>query len=261
MEYPAKNNIPYEEIENGALILLLLRESKTWEELCRRYAYADPAQLKTNTNTFTLLKKLFEMRDLELISFEDEETEDGIKPMGEIKETGLWSKIRDAFGGMSLREAAMISRHSKGMAVAPVFGRPQQPSADQKIDVFVLMPFKAKLENIYFKHIKKMCDELGVRIRRADEIFSPKPFMEKVWDGVCAAQLILADCTEKNPNVFYEIGMAHTVGKKVVLITRSDKDIPSDIKHFDYIPYIFDPEGVEVLIEKLRAFIKLHFEL
>jgi hypothetical protein len=48
MEYPIKSNIPYEEIENGALVLLLLRESKTWEELCGRYAYADPAQLITN---------------------------------------------------------------------------------------------------------------------------------------------------------------------------------------------------------------------
>jgi hypothetical protein len=38
MEYPIKSNIPYEEIENGALVLLLLRESKTWEELCGRYA-------------------------------------------------------------------------------------------------------------------------------------------------------------------------------------------------------------------------------
>jgi hypothetical protein len=85
--------------------------------------------------------------------------------------------------------------------------------------------------------------------------------MEKVWDGMCAARLVLADCTEKNPNVFYEIGMAHAIGKKVVLITRSDKDIPSDIKHFDYIPYIYDPEGVETLIDKLRVFVKSHFKL
>ena len=55
--------------------------------------------------------------------------------------------------------------------------------------------------------------------------------------------------------------MAHTVGKKVVLITRSDKDIPSDIKHFDYIHYVYDPEGVENFIEKLRAFLKAHFKL
>jgi hypothetical protein len=140
-----------------------------------------------------------------------------------------------------------------------VFGRPRRP--EEKIDVFVLMPFKAELEKVYTKHIKKMGKELGVTIKRADEIFSPGPFMEKVWDGICAAQLILADCTERNPNVFYEIGMAHTVGKKVVLITRSDDDIPSDIKHFDYIPYIYDPEGVGTLVKKLKTFLKSHLAL
>ena len=258
MEYPVKNNIPYEQIENGALILLLLRESRTWEELCRRYAHADPANLN-DTTTRLLRDKLFDMRDHGLLSFQDEETRDGRKPAGEIKETELWSRIRVAFGGMSFSETAMLSRHSNGMAVAPIFGRPRQP--EEKINVFVLMPFKAKMEKVYTNHIKKMGAELGLTIRRADEIFSPRPFMEKVWEGICAAQLVLADCTEKNPNVFYEIGMAHTVGKKVVLITRSEKDIPSDIKHFDYIPYIYDPEGVETLIQKLRTFLQSHFRL
>lgn len=259
MDYPIKNNISYEEIENGALILLLLKESKTWEELCGRYAYAKPTQLKNNTTTMTLLKKLFDMRDLGLISFEDEDTIEGKRPAGEIKETDLWPKIRVAFGGMSLSEVAMLSRHSKGMAVAPVFGRPN--NIKERIDVFVLMPFNAKMGKVYTHHIKKLGDELGLNIRRADEIFSPRPFMEKVWDGICAAQLILADCTQKNANVFYEIGIAHAVGKKVVLITRSGKDIPSDIKHFDYIPYVYDPEGTDQLIEKLRTFIKSHFRI
>jgi hypothetical protein len=76
------------------------------------------------------------------------------------------------------------------------------------------MPFKAKLEKIYADHIKKLGDELGIAIQRADEQLSPRPFMEKVWDGICSARLVIADCTEKNPNVFYEIGIAHTVGKK-----------------------------------------------
>jgi hypothetical protein len=149
MEYWIKNNIPYEyeEIENGALILLLLRECKTWEELCGRYAYADPAQLVTNTTTMTLLNKLFGMRELGLISFQDEQTSAGRKPVGEITETDLWPKIRVAFGGMSLSEAGMLSRHSKGMAVVPVFGRPRE--SKEKIHVFVLMPFKAKLEKVY----------------------------------------------------------------------------------------------------------------
>jgi hypothetical protein len=207
----------------------------------------------------TLLNKLFEMRDVGLLSFKDEETIDGRKPRGEIKETGLWSRIRVSFGGISLSEAAILSRHFKGIAVTPVFGRPRQP--EKKMDVFVLMPFKPKMEKVYTNHIKKLGNELGLDIRRADDNFSPMPFMEKVWDGICAAKLILADCTEKNPNVFYEIGIAHAVGKKVLLITRSDKDIPSDIKHFDYIHYIYDPEGTEKLIEKLRIFLQSQFQL
>jgi hypothetical protein len=260
MDYPAKNEIPYEEIANGALILQLLRESETWEKLCQRYAYADPAQLRTNTNTFTLLKKLHGMRELGLIGFDEEETSEGKKPVGVIRETGLWSTIRDALGGMSLGEAAMISRSSKGMAVVPVFGRPRRLPPDQPLDIFVLMPFKAKLAAVYSKHLKKMAEELGLSMSRADELLSTSPFMEKVWDGICAAQLIVADCTERNPNVFYEIGMAHTVGKKVLLITRSSKDIPSDIQHFDYVQYDYDPEGVEALTQKLRTFFGSHFK-
>ena len=253
MEYPMQSNIPYNEIDNGALILLLLRKNKTWEELCRRYAYTDPPDLTTNTTAMMLRDKLFAMRDLGLIAFNDEEAGGGKKPTGEIKETGLWSKIRVAFGGLSLREVAMISQQSKGIAVAPVFGRPKQ--MDQKIDVFVLMPFNASLEKLYTNHIKKMGEEMGIVIRRADDIFSTEPFMEKVWAGICAAKLILADCTQQNPNVFYEVGIAHAVGKRVMLITRSENDIPADIKHFDYIPYVYDPEGTEQLIEKLRTFI------
>ena len=156
-------------------------------------------------------------------------------------------------------EAAMLSRHSKGVGVLPVFGRPRQ--VNEKIDVFVLMPFRARLGNVYTNHIKKMVVDLGLTIRRADEMFSPGPFMEKVWDGICAANLILADCTEKNANVFYEIGIAHTVGKKVVLLTRSDKDIPADIKHLDYISYTYDPEGVGDLVNKLGGFVRSHFAL
>jgi hypothetical protein len=256
MQYPVVKEIPYEEIENGALILLLLRDCKTWEELCSRYAWADPKNLG-NTNTMMLAKKLEEMRDLGLVTFAESHVQGGTLPNGEIKATDLWSKIRVACGGMSLTEAAMLSRHSKGIAVFPAFGRP--PATKQRIDISVLMPFKAKLETVYTEHIKGAVERLGLSIRRADELYSPEPFMVKVWQGICAAQLVLADCTEKNANVFYEIGIAHTVGKKVVLITRSEKDIPSDIKHFDYMAYAYTSEGVEALVKKLEEFLKRHF--
>jgi hypothetical protein len=259
MDYPAKYDIPYEGIDNGALILLILRECDTWEELCKRYAFADAGELATNTCAMALRNKLFKMRDLGLLDFAEDVVGGEKKPVGKIQETALWTKVRSAMGGMSLDDAAMISRHSNGMAVTPVFGRPRQQ--DKETDIFVLMPFNTKLQNVYTEHIKRLGEELGLTIRRADHDYSPTPFMDKVWSGICGARLVIADCTERNPNVFYEIGIAHTVGKQVVLITRSEEDIPSDIKHYDFIPYIYDPEGIQTLVEKLRTFITQYFKL
>ena len=92
------------------------------------------------------------------------------------------------------------------MAVVPVFGKATASASRSAARHLHPHPFKAKLEAVYTKHLKKMAEELGLSMLRADELFSPRPFMEKVWDGICAAQLIVADCKESNPNVFYEIG-------------------------------------------------------
>ena len=258
MRYTSDGGLRFEEIQNGALILLLLRENSTWEELCAKFEYADAADFN-NTATMELLDKLRRMREIGLIGFDEEGEDEYSAPTSEITTTPLWSKVRVALGGMSLSDAALLSRHSVGMAVTPVFGRPRR-SADG-IDIFVLMPFNEELENVYRNHIRPLGEDLGLSIRRADDIVRAGPFMEKVWDGICAADLIIADCTQQNPNVFYEIGMAHTVGTTVVLLTRSEDDIPSDIKHYEYIPYVYDPEGVEELVGRLRAFIESHFDL
>jgi len=197
---------------------------------------------------------LFRLRKLGLIHFDVDDKGDEPKPAGMIEVTELWTEIGMTFGAVSLHQIALLSQNAQGMAVTPVFRRPSPPQ--QKIDVFALMPFNPKMAEVYANHIKPACEELGLTIQRADDIYAPRPFMDKVWDGICAAQLILADCTEKNPNVFYEIGIAHTVGKKVVLITRSDRDIPSDIRHYEYIRYTVDTDGVDVLIEQLRPLVR-----
>ena len=44
-------------------------------------------------------------------------------------------------------------------------------------------------------------------------------------------------------------------------MTRSEHDIPSDIRHFDYINYVYDPEGVRTLVGKLRVFIQQSLRL
>ena len=69
--------------------------------------------------------------------------------------------------------------------------------------------------------------------------------MGDVWTAICRSRIIIADCTGRNPNVFYEIGIAHTVGKPVILIAQNSKDVPFDLRHIRYIPYEYTPVGIK----------------
>jgi len=75
--------------------------------------------------------------------------------------------------------------------------------------------------------------------------------MADIWEAICAARIIVADCTGRNPNVFYEAGLAHTVGKPVVLLTQNKDDIPFDLRHIRYIDYEFTPRGMAIFEERL----------
>lgn len=66
------------------------------------------------------------------------------------------------------------------------------------------------------------------------------------------SRIIVADCTGKNANVFYEIGIAHAIGREVILITQSMNDIPFDLRHLRAIPYLNNGEGLAALQTTIR---------
>jgi hypothetical protein len=112
--------------------------------------------------------------------------------------------------------------------------RPFFPGQHFKIDrqlVFVLMPFAAEFEEIYATCIKPTLEKRIARCLRADEIFHNRPIVEIIWKNINEALLVVADLTGRNPNVFYEVGMAHTLGKEVVLVTQDLNDVPFDLRH------------------------------
>jgi nucleoside 2-deoxyribosyltransferase len=77
--------------------------------------------------------------------------------------------------------------------------------------------------------------------------------MQSVWESVNRARLIIADMTERNPNVFYELGIAHTLGKPVIMITQSMDYVPFDLKHLRCIVYDYKPGTIsrfEQVLEK-----------
>ncbi len=64
--------------------------------------------------------------------------------------------------------------------------------------------------------------------------------------------LVIADLSGQNPNVFYEVGIAHTLGKPVLLLSQSIEDVPFDLRHRRVLPYEYTPIGCKRLVARLR---------
>lgn len=149
---------------------------------------------------------------------------------------------RDAMDGtilqiVRLRDALRPAKRNPGAAVG---------------GCFVLMPFKQELRPIYDDHIAKVCRELSISVTRADQIFSLGPVMDHLREQVTSARYVIADLTDNNPNVFYELGICHAIGKQVVLMTQNT-DVPFDVRHLRHIRYQFTPRGMADFEDALKS--------
>jgi hypothetical protein len=143
------------------------------------------------------------------------------------------------------RKAGLVVPEERTMRVNPVFEcRDFRPDSNL---CFVLMPFRESWSGrIFQKILKPILRKCGLTPKRADDLFGTR-IMEDIWAGINVAFLVLADVTNRNANVFYELGVAHTVGKNVILITQRDDDVPFDIKPYRYIRYEDNQDGYQIL--------------
>ena len=165
---------------------------------------------------------------------------------GRYAVTETWMKLQGLLG-ISLTTLAETKR---SLAVDPYFGLPR--NLINPPDLFVLMSFSLQLKPVYDDHIVKIATSLGLSAKRADDFFTAHAVGDDIWAGICRSRAVIADCTERNANVFYEIGLAHAVGKPVVLITQAADDVPFDLKAIRYIEYSYTPPGMRVFEEKLH---------
>lgn len=99
-----------------------------------------------------------------------------------------------------------------------------------------MMPFHESFDDVYFdlgNHLRS----LGYEVRRADDFWRNDHIMNDVAELISTSSVVVCDLTGKNPNVFYEAGIAHTLGKNVVLITQSSVDVPFDLGPIRHIVY------------------------
>jgi hypothetical protein len=88
--------------------------------------------------------------------------------------------------------------------------------------------------------------------QRADNFWENHAIIQDIVSLIVRARIVICDCSGRNPNVFYEAGIAHTLGKEVILLTQSENDIPFDLRHLRYIHYLNNNEGLLNLSEKVQ---------
>jgi hypothetical protein len=119
---------------------------------------------------------------------------------------------------------------------------------------FVLMPFTGYINEYYGLIYKPAIEATKLRPTRADDLFRPSTIVNDIWTNVRNAKLLLADLTGKNANVFYELGLAHAIGKPVIMVAESMDDIPFDLRALRIILYDKNiPSWGAVLEQKITA--------
>ncbi len=143
-------------------------------------------------------------------------------------------------------ELLTIEKLSKVVRLKPIFhGR--EFLINEKF-IFMLSPFSEPFNTIFHDHIKPTVEKIeNIKCFRADNIYDNKPIIEDIWKSINEASIIISELTGRNPNVFYETGIAHTVGKEVILITQNIEDVPFDLRHLRCIVYEYTPKGIQLL--------------
>jgi hypothetical protein len=246
---------------------------------------ADEAELK-RVEAVSRAKKLIAQAEEKLKLGPDARLSELIAELGLALASGDDGRIRErsdalaaviapmAFGGFDFSDLFGTSRVParsgvvrKGAPVAP-------PAAEQRIATqihpqvlgkifggttftldtqlcFVLMPFDPKFQPLYDDHIKPAVERSALRCERADDIHGTSLITWDIWERINRARFLVAELTCQNPNVFYELGLAHALSKDVILITQSMDFVPFDLKTIRCIVYDFTPRGTQELEKAL----------
>ncbi len=112
--------------------------------------------------------------------------------------------------------------------------------------VAVMMPFDAKFAPVY-KALQSAVIGLGMTCQRGDDIWEHDHIIQDVVSLIGRAKVVICDLTGRNANVFYETGIAHTLGRDVILIAQTAADVPFDVAAIRYIAYLSNRQGLTAL--------------
>jgi hypothetical protein len=125
-----------------------------------------------------------------------------------------------------------------------------------KQSCFILMPFSDPFDRYFNAILMPAVESAGLCPVRADSLFGPANVMKDIWEGIRNSKCLIAELTTRNPNVMYELGLAHAMQKPVVLLTQDIDDVPFDLRMIRCIVYdTTDPDWSSRLREQITSHI------
>jgi hypothetical protein len=124
---------------------------------------------------------------------------------------------------------------------------------------FIVMQFSAPYNEVYSHVIKQLCDEFRIDAVRADEIYGPGIIIKDVIDHIAKSQVVIADISPTNPNVYFEVGYALALGKPIILLAQRrppEAPLPFDLSAFR-VQFYDDSIGGKL---KLEAGLRQHLK-
>src|ERR1017187_7776210 len=178
-----------------------------------------------------------ESADSEKIREKSDALESQLSPLGNIFQQFLSSNLArtTSFPAQKRASARRKASPKQGLTSSPrslVLGRifgGTTFTLDPQL-CFVLTPFAERFQPIYDDHIRTTVERTGLRCERADDIRGPTLITWDIWERVNRARFLIAELTDQNSNVFYELGLAHAISKDVILLTQSMDFVPFDLK-------------------------------
>lgn len=127
-------------------------------------------------------------------------------------------------------------------------------NSDSRPACFVVMPFDTLYKKEYDSVIKPTVEAAGLTCVRGDEIYTRVSIIQDVWASIRSARLVIAELSGRDANVMYEVGMAHAVGKPVILLARQEDDVPFDLKDIRCVIYdTTEPDWGQALRDTIAA--------
>lgn len=135
-----------------------------------------------------------------------------------------------------------------------VFNIPKRPILNELVSV--MMPYNLEFDKV-LESIKEACSNANMNCLRADDLWNNSTIIQDIFELIYCSSIVIVDFTGKNQNVFYEAGIAHTLGKNVIPITQNLDDIPFDLRHHRVLKYLNNNEGRQILKKDLERRLKI----